>query len=115
MIAKYSQKFYFQDFYPNEKMSEQKLMKDALGEAAILRIQKAFKKSYPQFYELGFHQSAMNGIESLELKERVNKLIFDLHEFLPKDFRKTAEVLLAVKDHWDYGDPEDNMKGFVAH
>lgn len=95
-------------------MSEQKPMKNGLGEAAIDRIALGLSSAWPDFNSNGFKQEAMRGIEDLELKERVQHLIQVLNQFLPKDYSEAAAILSKIPDGWDFGDPEDSLKGFAA-
>lgn len=89
-------------------------MKDGLGEEAVGRIARSLKKVYPGFPEKNFRKSALHGLNPLELKERTKHLIEVLHETLPDNFEKTADIFVKIKPVWDYGDPEDNLRGFAA-
>jgi 3-methyladenine DNA glycosylase AlkC len=95
-------------------MAEQRLMKDGLGPEAVRRIASALENSGGGFSAEAFSKEALEGMEFLELKERVQHLIGVMRRYLPEDFEKTADILMAVKDHWDYGDPDDNLRGFAA-
>ncbi len=95
-------------------MATQPLMKDGLGHSAIDRIAAAFKRSDSSFPVAKFRQLAHSGLEALELKARVHHLIAALHTVLPVEFEQSAALLFAIKEHWDYGDGNDSLRGFAA-
>lgn len=95
-------------------MAEQMLMKDGLGGAAIDRIAAGLKSAWPAFDSAAFTKSANSGIETLELKERVQHLIQVLNQFLPENFSETAAILSKVPEDWDFGDPNDPLRWFAA-
>ena len=84
-------------------MTERKLMKDGFDGSAIRRISKALRKTlpdfgenFPDFSEKRFQEQALNGIEKLELKQRVSHLVRVLHLYLPGDFEKAAKTLSQI-------------------
>lgn len=81
-------------------MSEQRLMKDMLGEQAILQISQALAKCLTDFPQQKFIQQALTGLNELELKQRVEYLISVLADYLPVDFADAADVLITVKHNW---------------
>ena len=89
-------------------------MKDGLGAAAVERIAESLAIPVADFPKQQFADAAMNGIQSLELKNRVRHLMAVLHDFLPNDFEQTADILVAMKSDWNRGDPDDNLAGFAA-
>ena len=95
-------------------MSEYMLMKDGLGKDAINRIAMGLSASWPEFDSQGFKKSAITGIDKLELKQRVQHLIAALHQFLPNDFCKAAEILSRVPESWNFGDPNNSIRSFAA-
>ncbi len=95
-------------------MTTQTLMKDGLNPHAINRISRALKGVHPQFDEEAFQQDCLNGLNKLELKQRIYHIIDAMHQFLPEDFNQTADLLLNIKMHWDYGDANDPLRGFAA-
>ncbi len=95
-------------------MEKQRLMKDGLGAAAIMRLAEALEQTVPGFPKKPFITAALNGLEALELKERVRHIIAVLHRYLPSDFSKTADLLVQLKLNWIPGDPDDNLEGFAA-
>ena len=93
---------------------QQQLMKDGLGEDAVERIAASFTRVMPGFPEEVFKQRAMDGIDDLELKDRVRHLVAVMHDFLPGDFSETAGILYELKNNWVAGDPDDKLRGFAA-
>lgn len=89
-------------------------MKNGLSKPAILRISQALNKVTPSFKPHEFKDSCLNGLEHLELKERVSHIIQVLHQFLPADFTEAVNLLIKIPNVWDFGDPEDPLKSFAA-
>jgi 3-methyladenine DNA glycosylase AlkC len=81
-------------------MSEQKLMKDMLGEQAVSQISQALSLCLTDFPQQQFIKQALAGLNELELKQRVDHLIVVLADYLPADFADAADVLISVKHHW---------------
>jgi 3-methyladenine DNA glycosylase AlkC len=81
-------------------MTENTLLKDSLNQKAIKHISKAFSLAMPTFNHAAFCKTAINGLDTLELKQRVAHIINALHLYLPSDFTETAAILLRVKQHW---------------
>lgn len=94
-------------------MSERTLMKDGLGPQAIARISAGLSQVLPEFDRAAFRQDALKGLDALELKARVQHVIQALHRHLP-DFPLAAKALCALPDVWDFGDPNDPIRGFAA-
>ena len=95
-------------------MSEQRLMKDGLGDDAIARISHVLTILIADFPVQRFTDDALVGLDDLELKQRVDHIIHVLADYLPNDFEATADILLQVKQHWDWGDEDDALSGFAA-
>ncbi|NOQ93255.1 MAG: DNA alkylation repair protein, partial [Methylophaga sp.] len=95
-------------------MSEQKLMKSGLSTGAVSRICTVLANIIDDFPQQQFRDEALQEIDDLELKQRVDHLIAVLAHYLPEDFQQTAEILLQVKLHWDWGDESDALSGFAA-
>lgn len=89
-------------------------MKDGLSEPAVLRIIHGLREAGANFSPDTFHQDAMEGLEALELKQRVQHLIAIMGKHLPENFEETAVILGRIRDHWDEGAPEDNLRSFAA-
>ncbi len=95
-------------------MATQPLMKEGLSGPAIDRIATAFHQVDSTFPVKKFKKLAHSGLEALELKARVHHIIAALHAVLPKPLEESAPLFFAVKQHWDYGDSNDSLKGFAA-
>jgi len=95
-------------------MSEQKLMKSGLATDAVLRICTVLAEIIDDFPVAQFQNDGLHGLDDLELKQRVDHLIAVLADYLPEDFQQTAEVLLQVKQYWDWGDEHDALSSFAA-
>lgn len=95
-------------------MADQRLMKDGLDSIAVRRIADSLALTIDRFPIQHFTEEALDGLQSLELKGRVQHLIRVLNTFLPGDFRETAAILKRLKTHWIPGDPGDNLSGFAA-
>jgi len=81
-------------------MSEQKLMKNQLGEQAVMQISQVLKICLTDFSQQHFMNQALTGLDTLELKQRVEHLILVLADYLPADFVDAADILISVKQHW---------------
>ncbi|MBN2683899.1 MAG: hypothetical protein JXR40_01345, partial [Pontiellaceae bacterium] len=101
-------------FCSTDGMSTQRLMKDGLGSEAVERMAESLKRTVPGFPKKQFIANAMDGIEELELKDRVRYLIRVLNAYLPEDFEETGDILIRLKGNWLPGDPGDNLGGFAA-
>lgn len=105
-------------FLYNLPLSERELyamlMKDGLDGTAIKRISSGLKQLMPDFDVDQFDAEALKGLAALELKQRVQHLIRVLHQHLPGDFRACAEVLGRLPEVWDYGNPDNALRGFAA-
>lgn len=95
-------------------MATQPLMKDGLGERAVLRMTHGLLDAGADFCEESFIQDAMEGLETLELKQRVHHLIEVMAKHLPDDFQTTAAILGRIRQNWDNGNPDDNLRSFAA-
>lgn len=82
-------------------------MKDGLGAAAVGRLAEAFAGILPGFPRERFAAEALDGIERLELKQRVHHLIGVLHRFLPADFPEAADLLVRLRGN-------TGLRGFTA-
>jgi 3-methyladenine DNA glycosylase AlkC len=95
-------------------MSEQKLMKDRLGEHAVLQISEVLAMCLTDFPQQQFIKQALAGLNELELKQRVDYLIVVLADYLPTDFADTADILISVKQHWPELSPTDRWGSYSA-
>lgn len=95
-------------------MSDQMLMKDMLGEQAVLKISQVLAMCLTDFPQQQFIKQALAGLNELELKQRVDHLIVVLADYLPADFADAADVLISVKHHWHRLTPNDSSGTFAA-
>ncbi len=95
-------------------MGEQQLMKDGLSVGAIARIADVLSIIINDFRSQSFEETALAGLDTLELKQRVNHLVSVLAKFLPSDFKSAAAILLQLKQHWDWGNENDALSSFAA-
>ena len=75
-------------------------LKEQLSDIALQTIADVLQKIYPDFASQSFMVQALQGLEALELKQRVNHIIGVLENYLPSDFEQTAAILHAVPQHW---------------
>ncbi len=95
-------------------MAEKPLMKDGINKDAIERIATALLSVYPGFAARDFQKDCLHQLDTLELKQRIHHIISVLAKYLPDDFTQTAPLLIATKAHWNYGNPDDALRGFAA-
>lgn len=89
-------------------------MKSGLSTDAVKRISAVLNQIITSFPKQEFERDAFNGLEKLELKQRVDHLIAILADYLPADFSQAAEILLQLKTNWDRGDKDDALSSFAA-
>ena len=95
-------------------MADNPLMKDGLNEAAVERIISGLLKAGADFSPASFRKDALSSLHRLELKDRVRHLILVMGRHLPASFPEAAKILGNIRDHWDEGDPSDNLSSFAA-
>ncbi len=91
-----------------------KPMKDGLDVQAIRRIAAAFSAIDTNFPSRRFIEAATNGVQRLELRQRVDFLIELLAGYLPEDFEAASGLLEQIPNHWDGGENDDALRGFAA-
>lgn len=89
-------------------------MKDGLNRAVIERIAATFVSVAPDFASNGFLRRACDGLDALELKDRVIRVAESLDAVLPKPFPKALTVILKAAEAWPERDPDDSLGGFAA-
>jgi len=94
--------------------SDRQLMKDGLGVVAIKRIGANLHRAWQPFPESRFVQDASDGLDRLELKQRVLQAIAVLADCLPKEYESAVDILLEAGREWDSGVPGDPLNGFAA-
>jgi 3-methyladenine DNA glycosylase AlkC len=72
-------------------------LKDSLNAEAVQHIARSLKEIDPAFNHGGFTETALEGLDKLELKARVHHLIQALHQYLPTDFIQAAGILQQIK------------------
>lgn len=98
-------------------MSDEKttpLMKDGIGPDAIDRMAASLNGSWADFPHDAFRRDALQGLDTLELKQRVQHLIVVLRRHLPRNVPEALEILQRAPDHWQPGKPGDSMASFAA-
>jgi len=89
-------------------------MKNGLSHSAVERLSGALRQTCSGFDSAPFSREALQGLEKLELKERVFHFIETLHRHLPKDFEEAADILHRIPSCWDVGKREDPLAKFAA-
>ena len=89
------------------------LLKHRLAKTAIARIAAVLSRIHPEFLADDFIQQSLNGLDALELKERVQHLITVLAQHLSPDFAEAAHVLQQIPAHWQ-ANTEQGDYGFAA-
>ncbi len=78
--------------------------KNAFNRQLIFAMAKHFKKQWPEFNSKGFSYSASENLDKLELKERSEQIMNAMAEYLPGDFIKAGNILLASLSPASEGD-----------
>jgi len=89
------------------------LLKDSLGPQAVQQLADCLSDIHPAFDHAAFSKAANHGLNNQELKARVYHLIEALHQYLPRDFEQTAQILCRVKQH-QFKATEPAVKAFTA-
>jgi len=72
-------------------------LKDNYDRAYVQRIAKRTKDNFKKFEEKKFIEFVLDkSWKDLELKDRMKKISFSLHEFLPKDYEKSLNIILKT-------------------
>jgi 3-methyladenine DNA glycosylase AlkC len=88
-------------------------MKQGLDRGAIRRIASNLVRADPDFPADRFVRRATKDLGSLELKQRVERVIDVLHGTLPQPFPGAVSVLERAADGWEAG-PANALSGFAA-
>ena len=89
-------------------------LKDSLNKSSITHIADNISGSYKSFDKKKFSETAMDGLESLELKQRIHHIIDALHAYLPRDFSNTAKILEKTARHWGGDNSKHSYSVFAA-
>ncbi len=92
----------------------QRPMKDGLNKDAVIRLAVAIEKTTSKFQTKAFVTAACQGLDTLELKDRVIHVADTLASYLPTDIPGSLAALRQIPDHWDSGDQDDPLRGFAA-
>lgn len=90
------------------------LMKDQLGQEAVFTLSQSLSAVIDDFPQQQFITAALAGLDSLELKQRVQHIIAVLADYLPDDFSQSSSVLLAVKQVWNDSEQTESWGSFTA-
>ena len=60
---------------------------------------KHFENQWPDFDSKGFSDAASKNLDFLELKERSDQIMNAMIMYLPSDFMKAGEIILASLVH----------------
>lgn len=85
-------------------MAEQTLLKDQLAGPEVAQLADQLIMAAPSIDIDGFRTKAMQGLDKLELKQRVQHIIAALHDYLPSEFENTATILLNIGDRYQQPD-----------
>lgn len=70
-------------------------LKNRFGRDVPSRIATSLKRAWPRFDSSGFVARALRGYDDLELMPRGRAIAAAMSEFLPEDFRRASEILIA--------------------
>lgn len=89
-------------------------MKNHLNETAVQHIARCFGEIDSHFKQTQFFAQASEGLDKLELKQRVMHIIVALHDYLPASFSQTADLLKQLPNVWQQHDPYKQLSSFAA-
>jgi 3-methyladenine DNA glycosylase AlkC len=78
--------------------------KNLFNKTIISGMGRHFSKACPNFDQVGFKKAAMKNLKALELKERSAQITNAMVTYLPSEFEKTAEIILASLSPEDEAD-----------
>ena len=73
----------------------------------IRGMAKHFQRQWPDFDSKGFTKTASKNLDALELKERSDQIMNAMVSYLPSDFNKAGEIILASLSPAQQGDITD--------
>lgn len=100
------------DYY--SLMPEHKNIKQSLGPDAVDRILSALQASGASLSSDTFRSEALQGLQTLELKQRVHHLVAVLGKHLPPHFEDAVPILARLPDHWNDGQTDSPWRSFAA-
>jgi 3-methyladenine DNA glycosylase AlkC len=89
-------------------------MKNQVNNVAVEHIALCLSELDQDFKHTEFCKLALLGLDKLELKQRVSRIIFVLHQFLPADFEHAADLLKQLPRVWQKLDPNKRVSSFAA-
>ncbi len=89
-------------------------MKDGLSPATVERIAAVFAAVEAEFDRPGFLRLACDGLEDLELKDRVIRIAKALNATLHQPYPRALAAILNAAEAWPDPDPDDALSGFAA-
>lgn len=95
-------------------MAERKLFKDHVGPTSVGVLADALERVVPGFERGPFERRCLDGLDALELKERIAHVIEALHELLPPDFLEAAPLLERLGAQWDASAMAEGTRFFAS-
>jgi len=89
-------------------------MKENINLVAVSYLAEILSESMADFDKTGFINDAVLGLDDLELKQRVEKIIDVLHRYFPADYVQAAPVLFRVATAWKKQSADDVWFSFIA-
>ncbi len=97
-----------------ESQETRRLMKDGLNGPALKRLADAVSQAWPEFDDAGFLKAALDGLDDLELKDRVRHVIAVLNRFLPDAYLQALKIVVRAGGLFPAGQSGDSLAGFAA-
>ncbi len=95
-------------------MAEQPLLKDQLAAEAVEQLVELLVAAGSAIDVVEFKRNALNGLEQLELKQRVQHLIKVLQQYLPSDFEQAAQILFRIGDIGQQRNSDETWGSFTV-
>lgn len=89
-------------------------LKEGLNRKTIKRISSSMARASDEFPCARFERNAVQGLDALELRARVNHVMHTLAACLPSNVPQALAVLVRAAQHWDKGAKDDPLRGFAA-
>mgnify|MGYP003451571156 FL=1 len=88
-------------------------LKNSFGADVPRTIARMIAAVFPRFDEPAFVRSVLDGYDALELMPRGRKIAQELRRFMPDDYEKAVEILLASLDRKPERTVAQGMGGFL--
>jgi len=69
--------------------------KNSFNRQIVFGMARHFQSQWPDFNRKGFSAAATKNLDSLELKQRSDQIVNSMIKYLPSDFVKAGEIILA--------------------